>query len=130
MAKQLKQTSFYLDIDLVIPVPLHRIREKKRGYNQSSCIAEGIATELSLPVYEKVLKRTIATQSQTGKGRYDRQENMQNAFCVLNPAIIEGRHVLLVDDVITTGATIEACAAELHKYGIRKLSIIAAACAE
>lgn len=130
MGKQLRQTSFYMDIELIIPVPLHKIKEKKRGYNQSSCIAEGIAMALNLPVGEKVVSRKTATESQTGKGRYDRQENMQHAFCILNSSAVEGRHVLLVDDVITTGATIEACAAELHKCNIRKLSIIAAACAE
>lgn len=130
MGKQLRNTSFYMDIDLIIPVPLHKAKEKKRGYNQSFCIAGGIAAELNLPVGEKIIIRKIATESQTGKGRYNRQENMQNAFCILNCAAVKGRHVLLVDDVITTGATIEACAAELHKCNISKLSIIAAACAE
>ena len=130
MGKQLKQTSFYSDIDLIIPVPLHKSKKKRRGYNQSAYLSEGIASELGLPVDEKALNRSKATKSQTRKGRYSRHENMQNAFCVLKPENIEGKHVLLVDDVITTGATLEACATELHKYGIRRISIITAACAE
>jgi len=120
----------YIDIDLIIPVPLHKKRERSRGYNQSELIARGISASLNISVNSKLLIRTITTDTQTKKGRYMRFENMKTVFSVKNSEILAGKHVLLVDDVITTGATIEACAIELHKCGIKKLSIAAAAFAE
>jgi len=120
----------YIDIDLIIPVPLHKKRERSRGYNQSELIARGISASLNISVNSKLLIRTITTDTQTKKGRYMRFENMKTVFSIKNSEILAGKHVLLVDDVITTGATIEACAIELHKCGIKKLSIAAAAFAE
>ncbi|HKG06370.1 MAG TPA: ComF family protein [Pedobacter sp.] len=130
MAEQLRKTTFYEDIDLVVPVPLHSSKERQRGYNQSACLAEGIAVELGITLSSGALSRTIATESQTRKGRYSRHENMHDAFSVRAGSELTGMHVLLVDDVITTGATIVACAVALHECGIKKLSIIAAASAE
>lgn len=120
----------YMDIDLIIPVPLHKKRERSRGYNQSELIAQGISSALNVSVDSSLLIRTITTDTQTKKGRYMRFENMRTVFSVKNSEILVGKHILLVDDVITTGATIEACALELHKCGIKKLSIAAAAFAE
>nr|WP_294875205.1 ComF family protein [uncultured Pedobacter sp.] len=120
----------YMDIDLIIPVPLHKKRERSRGYNQSELIAQGISSALNVSVDSTLLIRTITTDTQTKKGRYMRFENMRTVFSVKNSEILVGKHILLVDDVITTGATIEACALELHKCGIKKLSIAAAAFAE
>lgn len=120
----------YMDIDLIIPVPLHKKRERSRGYNQSELIARGISAVLNISVNSNTLIRTITTDTQTKKGRYMRFENMRTVFSVKNSEILAGKHILLVDDVITTGATIEACALELHKCGIKKLSIAAAAFAE
>lgn len=115
------------DINLLIPVPLHPRKEKSRGYNQSECIAKGISDILKVPVCSKILLRTMVTESQTKKDRYKRFENMNQAFRIKGPELLKGKHVLLVDDVITTGATIEACALALQQYPLQNLSVAAAA---
>jgi len=112
----------YQHIDLIIPVPLHRKRERQRGYNQSAGIAEGIAEVLQIPMSKVHLLRKSSTDSQTKKGRYLRFENMSKAFEVKNGEALKGKHILLVDDVMTTGATLEACGLELLKCGINKVS--------
>ena len=101
------------DIDAIIPVPLHPRKEAKRGYNQSECIAEGISEILKVPILSKALVRSRFTESQTDKTREQRIQNVSNAFKVKHPELIKGRHLLLIDDVVTTGATLEACAASL-----------------
>lgn len=118
------------DIDLIIPVPLHRKKEKSRGYNQSLCIAEGLGSQLQLPVLSGVLLKEKATSSQTKKGRFSRYENLKSAFSIKDEGILRNKHVLLVDDVITTGATLEACALVLMAAGIKSISIAAVAYAE
>jgi len=130
MAEQLKKTTGYGKIDLVIAVPLHNSKLRSRGYNQSHCIAAALALDLGIPLDKNALIRTVATESQTRKGRYKRHENMRDAFQVTAGAALHDKHVLLVDDVITTGATLEACAEILYKSGVREVSIAVAACAE
>lgn len=130
IAERLQKAPLYQDIDLIIAVPLHRKRERTRGYNQSQCIALGIAATLNLPMNSRCMVRKQATATQTKKNRYSRYENMKSVFRVINPMLLKDKHILLVDDVITTGATIEACALALENCGIRKLSIAAAAFAE
>lgn len=130
MAEKLQVTAACQDVDVIIPIPLHRKKERKRGYNQSQSLAEGIASVLQVPVNSTAMIRSIATDSQTRKNRFSRYENMKDVFKVLDGAALTGKHVLLVDDVITTGATIESCALELHKHGIKKLSIATAALAD
>lgn len=112
----------YQHIDLIMPVPLHKKRERQRGYNQSACIAEGIAEVLQIPMSSTHLLRKFSTDSQTKKGRYHRFENMAMAFEVRNPEQLKDKHILLVDDVLTTGATLEACGLELMKCGVHRLS--------
>lgn len=130
IAEQLKVAPNYTNIDLIIPVPLHKKKKRSRGYNQSELIANGIAAELNIQMNSDTLIRTVTTDTQTKKGRYMRFKNMETVFSIKNKENLIDKHVLLVDDVITTGATIEACAIELHKCGIKKLSIAAAAFAE
>ncbi|WP_207426506.1 ComF family protein [Pedobacter sp. SYSU D00535] len=113
--------------DLIIPVPLHKAKEKKRGYNQSSFFAEGLAIALDIPVDSSSLQRNTFTDSQTRKSRFNRYENMQEVFAVAIPDTLEGKHVLLVDDIITTGATIESCAKALLAIPKVQLSIAAIA---
>jgi ComF family protein len=130
LGAKLKTNKAYQDIDLIIPVPLHQKKLKLRGYNQSEYIAKGLAQELDLPMDIKNLFRNKATESQTRKARYHRYENMQEVFGVKDIIELAGKHILLVDDVITTGATLEACGNVLLAQGIGKLSIAALAFAE
>ena len=126
----IKESDFCSDIDCITAVPLHPSRERRRGFNQSRLIAEGMAQALNLPFIDKLMGRIIASDTQTNKQRYDRWENVEGIFAVNNPGKIKGKHVLLVDDVITTGSTMEACAGELLKIEGVRVSIAAIASAE
>lgn len=121
---------FMEGIEILIPVPLDPARERRRGYNQSRCIAEGIASYSSLPVRSDILVRTGKSGSQTSRGRYERWENVEGLFTVRRPGEIQGRHLMVVDDVITTGSTIEACVNALHDAGDVKVSVVALAVAQ
>lgn len=116
----LAQTGWAKDIEGIIPVPLHPEKEKARGYNQSQRIAEGMSSVLHISVWSDVLVRVRNTESQTQKNREERIENMKKAFSLQKPGRLAGKSVLLIDDVLTTGATLEACALALLKEpGIR-----------
>jgi ComF family protein len=123
LGERLNESSNFLGIDLVIPVPLHKRRERIRGYNQSKCIADGLAERLGVPVLTDVLIKPFSTASQTRKGRFSRYENLRSVFKVIDMQSIQNKHILLVDDVITTGATLEACGQVLFAAGISNLSI-------
>jgi ComF family protein len=110
-------------VDVIIPVPLHKAKKAKRGYNQSLLIAEGIGDMLHIPVSDQLLERTRDTESQTHKSRAERVNNMAEAFRIAGKAQLTGKHILLCDDVLTTGATIEACALALMKAEGIKISI-------
>jgi len=97
----------------IVPVPLHPSKERKRGYNQSEMIAKGMSEAMGLPVKNKNLIRNIASSTQTRKSRYDRWKNVEHIFSLRDREKLSNEHILLVDDVITTGATIEACTNEL-----------------
>lgn len=103
------QTGWAKGIDVIVPVPLHPKKEAARGFNQTIIIAEGMAEMLHLPVAAKAVQRVRFTESQTNKTREERLENVQGAFAVSDTEQIKGKHILLVDDVVTTGATLEAC---------------------
>ncbi|MGN6180630.1 MAG: ComF family protein [Mucilaginibacter sp.] len=128
--KQLKENPNFASAEIIIPVPLYGSRLRKRGYNQSACFAHGLAAKLNAIVDEDNLIRTHATETQTHKSRFVRFENMQEVFRVQYPERIAGKHILLVDDVVTTGSTLEACGAELLKVNDVKLSIATIAYAE
>lgn len=121
--RDLLEAPGFSQINCIIPVPLHPDKERKRGYNQSQVIAEGLANVLGIAVETNVLKRQVFTQTQTKKSRYERWENVEEVFDVQNPGLIEGKHVLLVDDVLTTGATLEGCAHKLLKINGVKISV-------
>lgn len=124
----LKDSEFFKDVDVVMPVPLHPAKERKRGYNQSMVIAKGVARVMEVEASKNLVRKSF-TQTQTRKTRYERWQNVSEVFEVKNGKQIRGRHVLLIDDVITTGATLEACVNELLKEDGTKVSIATLACA-
>jgi len=124
---ELKRSPAWAVPDAILPVPLHPRKRRKRGYNQSEYIAAGLAEALGIPVISDKLCRAEDTATQTRKARWARYENLREAFVVKDPAVLEGKHLLLVDDVITTGATLEACGLELLKLKDVRISIAALA---
>ncbi|MEO6315782.1 MAG: phosphoribosyltransferase family protein [Chitinophagaceae bacterium] len=113
----------FQNIDALVPLPLFAERQKKRGYNQSEVLCNGMASVMKIPVNNTAVVRLSATETQTNKTRIERWKNMDGKFELLQPAAIAGKHVLLVDDVVTTGATLEACGHELLSAGEVKLGI-------
>lgn len=101
--------------DYILPVPLHSKKLKLRGYNQSTIISKGIKKVLQIPINEKIMIRNSFNLSQTNFSKFDRWDNVKSIFSVIKPQLIKNKHILLVDDVLTTGATIEACVKELSK---------------
>jgi len=125
---ELRESPFYQTVDTVIPIPLHPKKLRKRGYNQSEQIAIGLATTTAWELDTKSVVRKQHTETQTRKNRMERWENVSEVFVVRYPELIKGKHVLLVDDVITTGATIEACAARLLEVEGCRVSVATLAC--
>lgn len=125
MAGNLKRSTLYQDVDAVVPLPLNARKQKTRGYNQAALIAEGIGTALNIPVLNNVVARKKYTETQTHKSRAERWNNIEGKFAVVDAGGLKDMHVLLVDDVITTGATLESCGMELLKTAGLRLSIAA-----
>jgi ComF family protein len=125
----LEDSGFTEGIDMVVPVPLHPSRERSRGFNQSLVIAGSLASAAGLLLEDNVLARVSKTQTQTRRSRYERWSNVEGIFKVTDPGKITDKHILLVDDVITTGSTLEACVNELVPADGVKVSVIALACA-
>ncbi len=123
----LKGSSFIEGIDLLIPVPLHPAKQRQRGYNQSGYIAQGLSFTTGIPVNDKILIRTSGSSTQTKRHRYERWENVQGLFTVTDSESINGRHVMVVDDVITTGSTMEACVEALTASSDTRVSVVALA---
>lgn len=125
IAHEYLDTHFFEGIDLLVPIPLARSRQRRRGYNQSLELAKGISRVTGIPIADQVVRRTMFKQSQTQMGRRERQENVENVFVLSDPATLRGgKHILLIDDVITTGATMMACGRELLKADGIKLSLL------
>lgn len=125
--EEIKQTGAFADCEVIIPVPLHKKRLSKRGYNQSEHIAYGLGEAMGLPVITGVLLKKHFTETQTFKTREERWQNTMNSFEISPNNLIKGKNILLVDDVITTGATTEACIYQLHKCSERPVSVISLA---
>ena len=125
MAKELQASGFFDGIDGIVPIPLARKRQRQRGYNQSLEIARGISEITSLPIYNKVVRRKAFEGSQTNKGRWERNENVEGVFELKDASAIQGKHLLMVDDVVTTGATVIACVQELCKADNVRVSVLA-----
>lgn len=121
--EQLKNTVINLGIKAVVAVPLHIKKLRQRGYNQSEWFANGLCESLNVENLSKCLMRVVATDTQTRKSRIQRWQNVENIFEITNSAPLKSKHILLVDDVITTGATIEACVSALQQIDDIKISI-------
>ncbi len=118
------EIGFKEEFDFIIPIPLHKKRFNKRGYNQSNYFAKGISKILSIPWNDKYIIRKINTKSQTKiSDEWNRWQNIKNAFEIKNAKSLKNKNILLVDDVITSGSTIESCAHELLKNGVANISI-------
>lgn len=111
--------------DALVPVPLHAVRERERGYNQAALIAATFGEFTGVPLLAGALERTRKTGTQTKLGREERQGNLSGAFACPDPAVVAGKRLLLVDDVFTTGATVSACALALKAAGCAEVGVIA-----
>ncbi len=123
MGISIRESSRFKDIDALVPLPLFPSKEKKRGYNQATILCNGMAEILSIPVLNKIIIRPQHTESQTKKGRVDRWKNIEGKFELTDKTGIQNKHLLLVDDVVTTGATLESCGNELLQAENVRLSI-------
>ena len=129
IGKSLLKAPDFQGIDYIVPIPLHPKKEKIRGYNQSYVIAEGIRDEMQIPIAEKCLVRNIFTATQTKKSREERWQNVKDIFDVKNPEKLAGKHILIVDDVLTTGATLMSAGKALMQIEGIKISVATVACA-
>lgn len=126
---ELQKAGFSERIDLIVGVPLHARKLKQRGYNQADKFAEGLSTALEVPWSDQVIKRIAASTTQTRKSRLARWENVEKIFEVKQPEQIKEKRILLVDDVLTTGATLEACGQELLNGGCKSITVATIAAA-
>lgn len=126
----LLQSEAFSAVDIIVPVPLHPKKQKQRGYNQSDWIARGIADALQKPISNTKLFRKTYTSTQTRKNRFERWQNVDGIFGLHSPEYFENKHVLLIDDVVTTGSTLEACAYQFLKNSKTKVSIATLAFAD
>ena len=129
-ARDLENIVSVLGIELITPVPLHKSREKKRGYNQSEGFAQGLSEGLNIQANFKIIERFRKTETQTNKSKIERWKNMENVFRITEPKLVKNKHIFLIDDVITTGSTLASCANELLNNEAEKISIATIAVAE
>lgn len=123
MGNTFLQSNRFNSVDALIPLPLHPKKERIRGYNQATILCEGIAEILNVPILKDTIIRPTATQTQTHKNRVHRWENIEGKFLLRNPEAVSGKHVLMIDDVVTTGATLESCGRLLLDIPDLRLSI-------
>ncbi|MCB0775910.1 MAG: ComF family protein [Chitinophagaceae bacterium] len=123
MGEQLKKTERF-NADALVPLPLFPAKEKRRGYNQAKILCDGISEVLHIPVLNNAISRPHHTETQTKKGRVERWRNIEGKFLVTDKDAVRNKHLLLIDDVITTGATIEACGSALLTEENVRLSIV------
>ncbi len=117
-------TGFFDEIDLLLPIPIHKVKKLKRGYNQSECIANGISNITNIPIDTSSIVKSVNTKSQTRRNRFERYKNVTDTFLLKNEHHLIDKHVLLIDDVLTTGATVEACGNLLRNIKGIRLSLL------
>jgi ComF family protein len=128
--RQLLQSELWTGIDVIVPVPLHWKKQRKRGYNQSAVFGEGLGEIMGIPCYNYALKRITHDKSLTGMKRLQRVETIGSSYTVARPSMVRNKHILLVDDVLTTGATLEACAIVLEEVPVASIRMVTIACGE
>lgn len=126
---ELKNAAPFKNADIIVPVPLHKSKQRKRGYNQSEFFAAGLSHAMQIPTDFTSLFRAKATETQTRKSRFERYENVESIFQLKANHPLSGKHILLVDDVVTTGSTLEACCRALKDEG-NKVSVVTMAYAK
>lgn len=129
MAEDVKSSARFSSVDLLLPVPLHPRKQHQRGYNQSQLLVDGMRTAWPVECVGEGLVRVVRTPSQTRRNRLDRWLNVKEAFVLPDPEELRDRHVLIVDDVVTTGATLEGCIRALAVVPGIRISVLTAACA-
>lgn len=130
MAAELLTSGFFREVDMIVPVPLHPRKQRMRGYNQSACIARGVAAVTGIQIDATSISRKKHTETQTHKSSYERWENVDGIFRLCHPERFVGKHVLIIDDVLTTGATITACADAFQDVEGIRISILTLAVAD
>lgn len=130
MASELSASGFFQGIDVIIPVPLHKRKQRIRGYNQSEWIARGISAVTGICIDTEVIVRQKHTETQTRKSAFERWENVDGIFELHHAESLKGKHLLVVDDVLTTGATTVACASRLVEIEGVRISVLTLAVAE
>lgn len=128
-AMEIQDSELLQSIYLICPVPLHPKKERKRGYNQSYLLAKGLSDQSGIPIDSQSLVRKQFLSTQTRKTRWERWENVESILELASPDAFEGKHILLIDDVVTTGATLEGCAGTIHKSCQARISVLTLAIA-
>ncbi len=127
--RDIKKADLFKEAKVLVPVPLHRKRKRKRGYNQAEVIANGLSVAMHIPVDAGTLVRGKANETQTRKTHYERWKNVDSIFEITNMNAFKNKHIIVVDDVITTGSTMEACVQSLLQVEGIKVSVVTLACA-
>ncbi|WP_299012134.1 ComF family protein [uncultured Polaribacter sp.] len=130
LGEKLKENKEFKSVDYIVPVPIHKKRKLERGYNQVYKLAKQLSKHLEKPLASNILERKFSDTTQTFKSRFDRFSDLEHKFYINNTSSLENKHILLVDDVITTGATLEACAKALQKTKNIKISVVTIAFTE
>ena len=124
LGEMLAENNQFSDVDYIVPVPIHTKKKKIRGYNQVTKFGEHLSKHLNIPFVEDVLIRKSSTKTQTFKARFERFNDLETKFSIIDTSKFKNKHILIIDDVITTGATLESCCLELLKSSNIKISIL------
>lgn len=124
MADELTDSGFFADIDMIVPVPLAKKRQRSRGYNQSMEIARGVSDITGIPMKSDIVLRKTFDKSQTKMNRWQRNDNVKDAFLLKNANGLSGKHILIIDDVVTSGATVIACANAISSHADVRFSVL------